>query len=288
MQTKVSDKRFDTQSNVRTLDFSEVVQGAAVDKTAVALSFSRAANTYDAVAKIQQWVVDKLRDQIPFESEIESALDVGCGTGHLTQQLSLKHSPAMIYGLDIADGMLTVAREKAKDLSRQRFICGDAESLPFSNHRFDLIVSSFALQWCPDFSAVLDEFHRVLKPGGRCYFAIPASDTLGELKACWYQVDPHNTHVNSFHGREALLQLARSKTFDIAEFNSEKVTEFYPDLKAITGALKAMGAHNVTTGRAKQLTGKTKIKKLVDQYESYRTQQGLPVTWDVLFGYLKK
>ena len=64
--------------------------------------------------------------------------------------------------------------------------------------------------------------------------------------------------------------------------------EVYPDLRAITGALKAMGAHNVTRGRAKQLTGKQKLKALIEAYEAYRSASGLPLTWQVAFGVLEK
>ena len=282
--TKHQEKQFaDTN-----LPFAEMEQGTAVDKTAVAMSFSRAAQTYDQVAKVQQWVVARLLQQIDFGNHIASVLDVGCGTGHLTQQLLQRHRPKVIHGLDIADGMLVVAREKAQHLTGQSFVCGDAESLPFADNYFDLIVSSFALQWCPDFTAVLTEIERVLKPGGCCYFAIPAQHTLRELKACWYRVDSQNTHVNSFYQCDELAQLAALQNFESVAFSTETITEYYPDLKAITGALKAMGAHNVTAGRAKQLTGKTKIKKLVNEYEAFRTTQGLPVTWNVMFACLKK
>ncbi|MCG8672215.1 MAG: malonyl-[acyl-carrier protein] O-methyltransferase BioC, partial [Pseudomonadales bacterium] len=64
--------------------------------------------------------------------------------------------------------------------------------------------------------------------------------------------------------------------------------EHYQDLKALTYALKAMGAHNVTPGRAKQLTGKDKIRQLKECYEGFRGPEGLPATWEVGFGVLQK
>ncbi len=290
--------------------------GKVIDKHAVAVSFSRAANTYDGVAHIQRWVIDALLKKITAntaktEYRPEKVLDIGCGTGHLTlavaQQLrplnvqpldSLKPLNSLnIVGLDIAEGMVAVANKKLKaaldtngknSRINSSVICGDAEAIPFVQDYFSLMVSSFALQWCPDLNAVFKEVHRTLMPEGRFYFALPVGDTLKELKHCWQQVDADNSHVNDFYQLDELNYVAAKAGFTHKHISVQRVQEHYQDLKSLTHALKSMGAHNVTQGRARQLTARGKIQQLKTAYECHRQPQGLPVTWDVAFGVLVK
>ncbi|MNN92848.1 Malonyl-[acyl-carrier protein] O-methyltransferase [compost metagenome] len=62
----------------------------------------------------------------------------------------------------------------------------------------------------------------------------------------------------------------------------------YPDLRSLTHELKALGAHNLNPGRPGGLTGRARILALVDAYERFRQPQGLPATYQVVYGVLKK
>ena len=263
---------------------SRVTGGRVIDKHAVAVSFSRAAGSYDQVANVQRWMIARLMEDLSRIESMQQVLDIGCGTGQLMARISERFAPERILGLDIAEGMTRAATQRTGHAA----ICGDAEAMPLPDQEFDLLVSSFALQWCPDLSRVFSEAYRVLQQSGRFYFTLPVEGTLSELKDCWFRVDPDNSHVNEFYQRDDLLLAARSAGFQSVSVRIIERQEFYPDLKAITGALKAMGAHNVTEGRARQLTGKTRLKALMENYEAYRRQQGLPLTWQVAFGVLEK
>ena len=258
--------------------------GRVLDKQAVAASFSRAAESYDRVAGIQRWMIARLLEELDGVGEIRRVLDIGCGTGHLMTQVGQRLRPDSVLGLDIAEGMTRVARDR----TGHGAICADAEAMPLSDAAFDLLVSSFALQWCPDLPQVFAESHRVLQPGGRFYFTLPVVGTLAELKDCWQQADSENSHVNDFYGRDDLLLAARSAGYSSVQVRVLERCEYFPDVKAITDALKAMGAHNVTAGRARQLTGKQKLRAMLDHYERYRAPEGLPLTWQVAFGVLRK
>lgn len=264
--------------------------GKVIDKHAVALSFSRAAASYDGVANIQRWVISQLLARIDQDQPVQRVLDIGCGTGDLTQKIIDHVKPQTVFGLDIAEGMAKVAQQKLERHNpvKCQTLCGDAEALPLPNQHFDLLVSSFALQWCPNLQQVFAEAHRVLNDNGCFYFTLPVTDTLWELKRCWQQVDPINSHVNDFYSEHDLRCAAHSIGFKKIEFTVVDRQEFYPDLKSLTQALKAMGAHNLTQGRAKQLTGKGKIKQLINAYDQHREARGLPATWQVAFGVLEK
>ena len=92
-------------------------------------------------------------------------LDVGTGTGFMA--LMLAEMGHKTTGLDITEAMLEKARQKANGNSqRVSFQIGDAENLPFDNASFDAIVSRYLLWTLPDPWRALQEWHRVISPGG--------------------------------------------------------------------------------------------------------------------------
>src|SRR5437763_16269274 len=93
-------------------------------------------------------------------------LDAGCGTGFLSLELAARGH--RVTGVDFAPAMLVEARRKAAEQSAAvRFEEADAEQLPFSPGSFDLVVSRHVLWTLPHPEAAIDEWIRVLRPGGR-------------------------------------------------------------------------------------------------------------------------
>jgi demethylmenaquinone methyltransferase/2-methoxy-6-polyprenyl-1,4-benzoquinol methylase len=107
----------------------------------------------------------------------EWLLDVAGGTGDLarrfikaadTVRARRGGDPAKAVICDINDEMLLAGIDEKKDagLSLSR-VCGNAESLPFEDNRFDVVTIAYGIRNVTDRMAALREFHRVLKPGGR-------------------------------------------------------------------------------------------------------------------------
>ena len=95
------------------------------------------------------------------------ALDAGCGTGFLTFELAARGH--RVIGVDFAPAMIEEARRKSVKLgvTSVRFEDADAERLPFMPASFDLVTSRHLLWTLPHPEAALDEWIRVLRPGGR-------------------------------------------------------------------------------------------------------------------------
>jgi ubiquinone/menaquinone biosynthesis C-methylase UbiE len=96
-------------------------------------------------------------------------LDIGCGTGQLTDRLARKWPSVTVVGCDFSEGMLARAAARSPDLS---WVRADAGCLPFEDQAFDLITSTEAFHWFPDQDAALAEFFRVLAPGGQLLLAL--------------------------------------------------------------------------------------------------------------------
>src|SRR5262252_7338385 len=94
------------------------------------------------------------------------ALDAGCGTGFLSFELTARGH--RVTGVDFAPAMLVEARRKASERAvAVHFEEADAEHLPFPPGSFDLAISRHVLWTLPHPDAAVDEWIRVLRPGGR-------------------------------------------------------------------------------------------------------------------------
>ncbi len=94
------------------------------------------------------------------------ALDAGCGTGFLTFELAARGH--RVTGVDFAPAMIAEARRKAAERGVSvRLEEADAEQLPFAPGSFDLAISRHVLWTLPHPEAAIDEWIRVLRPGGR-------------------------------------------------------------------------------------------------------------------------
>jgi ubiquinone/menaquinone biosynthesis C-methylase UbiE len=94
------------------------------------------------------------------------ALDLGCGTGFLSLELAARGH--RVTGVDFAPAMIARAERKAAERGfTVRFEAGDAEQLPFARASFDLAISRHVLWTLPHPEAAIDEWLRVLRPGGR-------------------------------------------------------------------------------------------------------------------------
>ncbi len=95
-------------------------------------------------------------------------LDLACGTGELERQLVRLHPEIKIIGLDDSHEMLSEAGRKLVGKPQITLVQGDAAlPLPFANASFDAVVFANALHYVAQPDSLLQEVHRVLKPGGQ-------------------------------------------------------------------------------------------------------------------------
>jgi SAM-dependent methyltransferase len=92
-------------------------------------------------------------------------LDVGCGTGALSETILDEGGARSVTGIDPSEGFVEFARTLLAGRSAS-FDVGDARDLPYSPAYFDVVVSGLVLNFVPDDALALREQHRVLKPGG--------------------------------------------------------------------------------------------------------------------------
>jgi len=109
-----------------------------------------------------------------------AVLDAGCGEGYYTDAIhqALKNAgkAPRTAGIDISKFILRSAAKRTRDVE---FAVASSYHLPAANESIDLLVNCFS-------PLALDEFRRVLKPGGAFLYVVPAADHLWEMKQVLY------------------------------------------------------------------------------------------------------
>jgi len=256
-----------------------------VDKSLSRRAFEKAAKEYDEAAILQREVATRLVERLDYMLlKPNVILDAGVGTGYCTLDLVERYPHSQVIALDIAHAMLQQTKEKSKQHPRTSYLENDVEKLALADNSVDLIISSLTVQWCNDYIKAFEEFKRVLKPGGCLLFSSFGPDALKELRHCWYKVD-NDYHVNSFidmhHIGDALMQTG----FADPVMDSEVITITYKDVYQIMRDLKTIGAHNVLNGRRHSLTGKGRLKAMIAEYETFRSDDVLPMSYEIVYGH---
>lgn len=158
-----------------------------IDSLSIAQRFAKAGQSYHAHAIVQKQIAQQLAEYMQqYLSEYcpryisGRYLEIGCGSGHLSQILLQQNSyfqPTTYYCNDLYS---EVQQHFAVD-TRLHWLIGNIERLVLPG-QLDLIVSSSALQWMQDIDALLEKMHAALKPHAFLCFSSFGADNLNQIK----------------------------------------------------------------------------------------------------------
>lgn len=251
-----------------------------LDSRHIRHAFGRAARSYVKHAALQREVEDRLLERLDFFEGVPlRVLDLGCGPGRASSILRKRWKSAHVIALDLALPMLRQVRPGwRRPLTR---VCADARALPLPDASIDVLFSNLCIQWVDDLPALFDEFRRVLKPGGYATFSTFGPATLHELRSAWASAD-RAPHVSQFADIARIGDALMAAGFRDPVLDADYFTLTYADAASLMRELKAIGATNADSRRARGLTGKAQFRHALDAYESFRTDGALPATYEVI------
>lgn len=209
-----------------------------INKYKITKNFSKAAHTYHDHAIIQKHVAEKLINIIPALSTDapNTILEIGCGTGFLTQLLHTHYPHAHITATDISSEMILQAQNlfpNQADLIE--FACHDGEHYPFTDS-FDLIASNMTFQWFQSLESTLMTYQEHLKKKGYIAFSTLMGDSFYE----WYE-------SLLLAGAETISPIKSDPLpnhFTYKTVERFTLREDYHDGYALLRHIKAIGAHS--------------------------------------------
>jgi len=259
-----------------------------ISKQKIRRAFDRAADSYDDAAVLQQEVCRRLLQKLDYiKLSPQLILDAGVGTGEAVAPLLKRYKKSRVIALDLSERMLAKALRHGGLLRKPELVCADVERLPFRENSFELIFSSLTLQWCNDLPATMQDFLRVLKPGGLLVFTSFGPDTLKELRTCWSQIDDA-VHVNQFTDMHDVGDGLLQAGFADPVMEAETITVSYESIDKLMADLRAIGANATAEGGRAGLTAPSVLPKLRQAYDVYRIENRLPASYEVVYGHAWK
>jgi len=255
-----------------------------IDKEKLKKRFSNQAKVYDAHAHVQKEMAKRLLEKIAVGRRIHSILEIGCGTGYLTQVLLERFPQARITSLDIAEGMISYAEKRFAGHRKLKLVCADIEVFE-TQERYDLIISNAAFQWLNDPHHTVKRLCNYLAEEAQLVFSTFGERTFHELHASKV-LAAEQLGMNSclggqqFHNMstwQAFCEEAGMKT----QFDQEELVEYFPSARSFLHSVKKIGANS---SRGNTESSPSLMRKLLQIYdERYIADKGVPATYEAIY-----
>ena len=251
------------------------------------LSFERAARYYDAVSGVQRIMAGQLMDLLPGQHEApQDVLELGCGTGHLSELLTARFPRARFLCTDLSRAMLEQARIR---LGESRPCRVDWLQLDANRVRealrscFDLVASSAMVQWIENLQSHLEGVAHHMRPGAHYLVSGFDTDNLPELADALGRI---GVASSIGHSEEALERGCSRAALRVVAFRSESILQEYRDAREFFDVLRAMGASRYPEGRR---LSPSALRGLMRDYgQRNPSAGGVSATWRPWYALLKR
>jgi malonyl-CoA O-methyltransferase len=265
----------------------------------ISRQFNRsAAGSYDKHANVQHTMADQLsqtliNEFIPKANPALNILEIGCGTGALTERLADDWPNAMIHALDIAPAMINVAKHRFGIVSKPsniRFVLADVENWApnVSSNAFDIIVANACFQWLSQPKETLIHLRRLLRSEGILVFTTFGPDTFQELHESFKTVYLASGQVPQRHGLTFKSTLEWKCLLEEAGFTSIQVassiqTEVFTSVREFLHSVKAVGASTTEAAITRGISSRSLFTSMYKEYENkFSMPGGIAATYELL------
>jgi len=249
-------------SAIDLLAYTEASMGLAPNKGQVTNSIEPAP---------KRGIVDTGAEPAPNRGRAFKILEPGCGTGLYTRMLLDAFRGASVYGVDISEAMVRVAKRGIKD-PRARFAVADAEEIATGS--YDLVTSNAAFQWFLSLPLTLARMASLLPGGGLLTFSFFGPETYAELDAA-LRASAHRRGAHdgarvaaaAFHSREGISD-ALSAVFprwDVAE------RRYHQEFATLADLLRSIRYTGTRGGEARESWSPGRLARAE---EAYRERDG--------------
>ncbi len=254
------------------------------NKKAIQNNFSSKAAVYNDFAAVQKNAAKKLCNLAkPLIANDAKVLDLGAGTGFVAKNLVAENKNLQIFEIDFAADMLKHWLDRPSNIFP---VLADIENLPFKkNESFDIIISSFALQWLDNFAELFANLNSILKKNGYIIFCLPLQETFAEIKNA-NKKSGCNFFLKSLADGKKLRQNLLEFGFKEYFFASEVVLQRYLNAVEALKEFKKIGVNYSPKDAPKntQLPQKLPNKKSLQKFNDFFLQDSNNTTsWHLCY-----
>jgi demethylmenaquinone methyltransferase / 2-methoxy-6-polyprenyl-1,4-benzoquinol methylase len=169
---------------------------ARVSQADIPHVYDRIAGVYDIWGRLTESRATARALELAAIEDGQSILEVAVGTGVVFREILRKNPHGQNLGIDLSPGMLARARSRMRAVSEgnYRLEAGTAFDLPVPSGSIDMLFNSYMFDLIPlaDMDRVLEEFRRVLRPGGRLVLVnmAPGETRASRIYEAIYNLSP--------------------------------------------------------------------------------------------------
>ena len=250
----------------------------------VTARFSAASATYHKKADVQTSVAEKLLSLASAAGPIEHILEIGCGTGRLTELLLVHFPRVTIDAMDVSREMIDQARHRLSEHHRVRWFVSDLKTfdVPVS---YRLIVSSSSMHWISPVEDGLSRVADLLEADGELVVSLMLHGTLGELRTTRLDVARHKPPFGRLPlAGEVLCGLKRAGLRVLAK-RQETIRKDYVSAEAFLRTIHEQGLTGGIFSSSRCPLTRGELRRLTAGYEAQYSNGGSGVfaSYEVLY-----
>jgi malonyl-CoA O-methyltransferase len=259
-------------------------------KQGIRRNFARRARSYDRHASIQRVMAHGLvavaQDAI---SRARRILEIGCGTGYLTQLLRQANREACLVALDLDVVLVETARRRLGADAGVAWLVADGEA-PLRG-TYDLIIANATFQWFTRPADTMADYCQSLAPGGILSFSTLGPRTFRELAEALTQAAENLNHATApripaqgFWDRDTWSDLLSGAGFRQVKVVQERITTTFPSVPKFLKTLHATGATNPRPS----LFSPRLLNSMIAAYQAGYGKNDIPVTYEMIWAVAEK
>jgi malonyl-CoA O-methyltransferase len=260
-------------------------------KHGIRRNFARRVRSYDRHACMQRLMAHGL---VAVAGEVlgraRRILEIGCGTGYLTQLLRQANPEARFVALDLDASLVETARRRLGAAAGVEWLVADGE-VPLRG-AYDLIIANATFQWFTRPAATLANYYQSLAPGGSLSFSTLGPGTfqelagaLGEAAASLKLANAPKIPAQDFGDRETWSDRLSRAGFRQVRLAREMVTTTFSSVREFLKALQATGA---TNPRPSPFSPRLLTAMIAAYQASYGKNAAIPVSYEIIWAVAHK
>lgn len=246
-------------------------------KISVKRFFNNASESYQSSAEIQRIIASYLAKSVDTSRKYNNVLEIGTGTGFLTENLKNDLNSNLYINLDMAFDLLQSVHNGSIHHPNMTYINADAEFIPFKHKQVDMLLSSSTFQWLEQPESSIPEILKLLNKNAPFHFSIFGEGTFFEMKEIskitnFGSVMPLK---NTYFYKKIFEQL---NEFDF-NIETKNYIVHYESVIQFLKHHKKTGARYTTANKPK---GKKSFSAFCQLYKDiFGSEKGIPVTYTI-------
>ncbi|MBN1969965.1 MAG: malonyl-ACP O-methyltransferase BioC [Candidatus Delongbacteria bacterium] len=240
-----------------------------IDKELVKTKFQNCLETYHDEAIVQKKIAENLFFMINEKiQQADRILEIGCGSGFLTDKLVKSFPESFFFINDIVDEYINVV-ERLNN-KKMMYICEDMDIMEIPEN-LDLVVSASAIQWSDDLAKLISRVSKKLRKGGYFIFS-----SFGFRN--FYQISDLAESSLKYFSRDELEEMMSD--FTNFEYSCEEITIYFDKAIDILRHQKNTGVNALPL---KEMNAGKLMKFLREYEQKYSSVDGVPLTYNPIY-----